>query len=47
MPHFLDATDALAAAYCHYLQELTPIENTNKHYNSWKDFAIKNKERIK
>lgn len=41
---FMDATDALAAAYCHFLQANTP-EHT-KQYNSWKDFAIKNKNRI-
>ena len=41
---FMDATDALAAAYCHFLQSNTPT--TTKKYNSWKDFAIKNKSRI-
>lgn len=41
---FMDATDALAAAYCHFLQSNTPT--TTKKYNSWKDFAKKNKSRI-
>ena len=41
---FMDATDALATAYCHFLQANAP-EHT-KQYNSWKDFAIKNKNRI-
>lgn len=46
MPKFMDATDALAAAYCHYLQLNVP-ERGGKSYSSWKDFATKNKERIK
>lgn len=45
LPHFLDATDALAAAYCHFLQLGRP-ETGARHYGSWKDFAIKNKEKI-
>lgn len=44
MPHFMDATDALAAAYCHFLQSGRP-ETGARHYNSWKDFATKNKNR--
>lgn len=44
MGKFMDATDALAAAYCHYLQMGRP-ENTAPHYNSWKDFVVRNKER--
>ena len=45
MPKFMDATDALGAAYCHFIQLSTPIER--KKYSSWKDFALKNKSRIK
>lgn len=44
-PHFLDATDALAAAYCHFLESSRP-QITARHYGSWKDFAIKNKDKI-
>ena len=44
-PHFMDATDALAAAYCHFLQMGRP-ETGAKHYSSWKDFATKNASRI-
>ncbi len=44
MGQFMDATDALAAAYCHYLQMGRPETNA-PHYNSWKDFVIKNKDR--
>ena len=46
MPKFMDATDALGAAYCHFLQMSRP-ETGAKHYSSWKDFANKNKERVK
>lgn len=45
MPKFLDATDAVAAAYCHFLQLGRP-ETDAHHYGSWKDFVLKNKERI-
>lgn len=41
----LDATDALAIAYCHFMQIGRP-ESTVK-YSSWKDFAQKNTDRIK
>ena len=45
MGKFLDATDALGAAYCHFLQMDRP--ETDKKYRSWKDFANKNQERVK
>ena len=41
---FLDATDALAAAYCHYLQMDRPV--TAKAYSSWKDFINKNPNKV-
>ena len=44
MGKFLDATDALAAAYCHFLQMGRP--ETGKKYSSWKDFVSKNKDRL-
>ena len=44
MPKHLDATDALGAAYCHYLQMGRP-ENTGKTYSSWKDFVNKNPDK--
>ncbi len=40
----MDATDALGAAYCHFLQMDRPETNA-KHYSSWKDFAQKNQAR--
>lgn len=42
---FLDATDALGVAYCHYLQMGRPA--TSKAYSNWKDFMRKNPERTK
>ncbi len=41
----LDATDGLAAAYCHYLQLGKPT--AQKKYKSWKDFVNKNESRVK
>lgn len=41
----LDATDALAAAYCHHLQTSRPVP-TSGGCRSWADFARKNAERI-
>ena len=45
MCKFMDATDGLGAAYCHFLQMSRP-DTGAKHYSSWKDFANKNKNRI-
>ena len=45
MPKYMDATDALGAAYCHFLQMGRP-ETGDRHYSSWKDFATKNASRI-
>lgn len=44
MGPFLDATDALAAAYCHYLQMDRPL--STKAYSSWKDFIAKNPSKV-
>ena len=45
MSRFMDATDALAAAYCHYLQMGRPNSDA-PHYRGWKDFMIKNQQKI-
>ncbi len=45
MPDFMDATDALGAAYCHFLQLSRP-ESGARHYGSWKDFVKKNSARV-
>ena len=44
MPKFMDATDALAAAYCHFMQMGQPVTDT--HCSGWKDFVNRNKTRI-
>lgn len=45
MPRFMDATDALGAAFCHYLQRSSPVQGVK--YSSWADFARKNSDKIK
>ena len=45
MPKFMDATDALGAAYCHFMQMGRP--QTEDHYHGWKDFIHRNQDRIK
>lgn len=45
MGKFMDATDALAAAYCHFLQMGRP-ESGAPHYKGWKDFVNKNQDKI-
>lgn len=42
---YLDATDGLAAAYCHFLQMGRP--DTTKTYSGWKDFIQKNPNKVK
>ena len=42
---FLDATDALAVAYCHHLQTSRP-QTTVKGAHSWADFVKQNASRI-
>ena len=44
MPRFMDATDALGAAYCHFLQMGRP--ETDTKYRGWKDFVSRNQNRI-
>ena len=41
---FMDATDALGAAYCHFMQMNRP--ESQAHYKGWKDFIVKNKEKV-
>lgn len=41
---YMDATDALAAAYCHYLQGCQPMHV--RAYSNWSDFLKKNADRI-
>lgn len=44
MTPFMDATDALAAAYCHFLQQGRPQSEVS--YRGWKDFVNKNKNSV-
>ena len=46
-PKYLDATDALAVAVCHHFQGNDLLKNSPKKINGWKDFLVKNPERIK
>jgi len=41
----LDATDGLAAAFCHYLDTSRP--KLEKSYSTWKDFVAKNPSKIR
>lgn len=45
MPDFLDATDALAAALCHYYESKKPFSGSGT--KSWKEFIKKNPDRVK
>lgn len=44
MSKFMDATDALAAAYCHFMQAGKPESDVK--YKGWKDFVNKNQEKV-
>lgn len=44
---YLDATDALAAAVCHYYQSRSPFGGAGKKYNDWGAFLRDNPERGK
>lgn len=41
----LDATDGLAAAYCHFLQMDRPV--SSKTYSGWKDYIQKHSDKVK
>ena len=45
MKQHFDATDALAAAYCHFMQMGRP--QTSAGYRSWKDFVNKNQDKVR
>lgn len=44
IPKQMDATDGLAAAFCHYLQNQNLAKE--KKYTSWKDYANKNPGKV-
>ena len=45
MPRFMDATDALGAAFCHYIQRERPT--SEKKYSSWADYVNRNPGKVK
>lgn len=45
MPQFMDATDALGAAFCHFIQRNSPVRE--KKYSSWADYINKNPGKVK
>jgi crossover junction endodeoxyribonuclease RuvC len=45
LPKELDATDAVAVAICHFLQQSKPVHV--KDYKNWEEFIRKNPDRIK
>jgi crossover junction endodeoxyribonuclease RuvC len=44
IPHLLDATDAVAVAYCHILQSNRPT--LTKEFRNWEDFIRKNPDKV-
>ena len=44
LPKHLDATDGLAAAYCHYLQSNRPKQE--KQYKNGKEYVGKNPDKV-
>lgn len=44
-PEYMDATDGLAVAVCHYFQRKPTADG--EHYNNWKSFISKNPDKIK
>ena len=46
-PSFLDATDALAIALCHYYQISSPLAAAGSSSGSWEKFLAANPDRIK
>ncbi|MCQ2204014.1 MAG: crossover junction endodeoxyribonuclease RuvC [Bacteroidales bacterium] len=46
LPKYLDATDALGVAYCHFLQISAPVMSDGGA-RSWKEFIAKNPGRVK
>ena len=45
MGKFMDASDALGAAYCQFMQMGRP--ESEAHYRGWKDFVNKNQSKIR
>lgn len=46
-PKYMDASDALAVAVCHYFQQKNTLPAASGKSNGWKDFLSKNPQRLK
>ena len=46
-PTYLDASDALAVAVCHYFQENSVLALSGSKVNGWDEFLKKNPSRLK
>lgn len=47
LPKYMDATDALGAAICHFYELSSPLASISGGAKSWKDFIAKNPGRVK
>ncbi|HMQ47281.1 MAG TPA: crossover junction endodeoxyribonuclease RuvC [Saprospiraceae bacterium] len=45
--YYLDATDALATALCHFYQTGNPLAGQGKRYNDWSSFVKDHEDRVK
>ncbi len=46
LPQYLDTTDALAVAICHFFQQTQGIGNEQTNYSGWKSFLANNPGRL-
>ncbi|MCS7076845.1 MAG: crossover junction endodeoxyribonuclease RuvC [Bacteroidia bacterium] len=46
-PDYLDASDAIAVAVCHFFNRRTAEQKSVKSYSSWRRFVEQNPERVK
>ncbi len=46
VPHFYDATDALAVALCHHYSTASAIQIQKKSFKGWKEFIASNPDKL-
>lgn len=46
MPDYLDITDALAVAVCHFFQGKNKETSSTQNYSGWKSFVTQNPDKI-
>ena len=46
VPHFFDASDALAVALCHHYATASVVQIKKKSFKGWADFISNNPDRI-